>query len=74
MLKFAPGQRRRADVYVGGVLLTSVDAASDTSSLRTVKVDVPSELMGRETLEVKLVCPEGAFVTPRFYEVRLLKL
>ena len=74
MLKFAPGQRRRADIYVGGVLLTSVDAASDTSSLRTVKVDVPSELMGRETLEVKLVCPEGAFVTPRFYEVRLLKL
>lgn len=73
MLKFATGQRRRADVYVGGVLLTSVDAASDTSSLRTVELDVPSELMERETLEVKLVCPDGTFVTPRFYEVRLLK-
>lgn len=73
MLKFAPGQRRRADVYVGGVLLTSVDAASDASSLRTVELDVPSELMERETLEVKLVCPDGTFVTPRFYEVRLLK-
>lgn len=73
MLKFATGQRRRADVYVGGVLLTSVDAASDTSSLRTVELDVPSELVERETLEVKLVRPDGTFVTPRFYEVRLLK-
>ncbi|HBH21499.1 MAG TPA: glycosyl hydrolase [Rikenellaceae bacterium] len=73
MLRYVSGQHRAAEVYIGDIKVASIQASDDTAKKETLEVELPLDVVPMESLDVSVVCPEGTFVTPKFYEVRLVK-
>lgn len=72
MLKLRGGNMRGADVSVNGVIIGSL--GEELGNVQgSVVLSLPEELLSSPVLELRISRSEQARLTPRIYEVRLLK-
>ena len=72
MLKLRGGNMRGADVSVNGVIIGSLGEELGNAQ-GSIVLPLPEELLSSPVLELRISRSEQARLTPRIYEIRLLK-